>query len=376
MTSLVSRTMVRNLVLLTALISILCSAEWRRAVAQGTDGIGADAGDNVDGTGLDLPRLGSCVNDAFNGKAQCTAFKGCLIPPNLIFMTAWMDPPLCPYDTVWNHVSVSSNSSGLFGSGSSTLLSSGLAYGSLTATKGCASPLIQTRGEYYYNCQPNPPLPPGVALGGPDQCVGYDPSQCNLGFANGGNQPVNDNPCCPSPIIIDIAGNGFDLTDAANGVNFDIDRSGKLMRVAWTAPGTDDAFLCLDRNRNGRIDDGGELFGNHTAQPPSGQPNGFLALAEFDKPENGGNGDGIIDSRDAVFSSLLLWQDKNHNGISEPAELHSLTSLGVSAISLDYRLSWRRDENGNWFRYAAKVFDLHGAHVGQFGYDVFFVKGK
>jgi hypothetical protein len=207
---------------------------------------------------------------------------------------------------------------------------------------------------------PPDPCLNGATVAGPTGAFGTT--------GGGGNKPD-----C-SPIIIDVTGDGFFLTDADHGVAFDIANDGIPIHMAWTA-NANNAFLALDRNGSGTITNGAELFGNFTSQPVSAHPNGFAALAVYDDPMNGGNGDGVIDPRDAIFSKLRLWVDANHDGISQPSELHTLPELGIYSISLDYSLSERTDQYGNLFRYRARVNQgLNGpTDVGKTAYDVFLV---
>ncbi|WP_295081769.1 calcium-binding protein [Ruminococcus sp.] len=129
------------------------------------------------------------------------------------------------------------------------------------------------------------------------------------------------------PLIFDLDDDGFNITDKSNGAYFDKDNNGYKERIDWT---NTDAFLALDRNGNGKIDNGTELFGDTTYIEGSEEyaENGFAALQQYDE-----NGDGIIDSRDSVYDDLRLWVDANGDGVSEESELSTLAEHGITSIS-------------------------------------------
>jgi hypothetical protein len=126
------------------------------------------------------------------------------------------------------------------------------------------------------------------------------------------------------PVVLDLDGDGIELTDYRAGARFDLQATGRLARTAFVTGG--DAFLALDRNNNGTIDDGRELFGDQ-----AGDRNGFEALRRLDS-----NGDGVIDARDRDFGRLLLLRD-NGDGVVRPDELLSLRDADIARIELDYR---------------------------------------
>lgn len=178
-----------------------------------------------------------------------------------------------------------------------------------------------------------------------------------------------------SPIIIDTEEEGFHLTSAQDGVSFHISGTGHPVQMAWTDSNYHNAFLALP-GPDGLVHNGKELFGNFTPQPDSANPNGFIALAEYDLPENGGNGNGVIDEADRVFSQLRLWIDENHDGICQPNELHTLPEFGIHTLALNYVESMRKDQFGNQFRFKARVNagpDEPVSDPGRWAYDVFFV---
>lgn len=174
--------------------------------------------------------------------------------------------------------------------------------------------------------------------------------------------------CCTSPILIDVAGDGFRVTSWVDGVEFSPSRGFRPSDRAWTEANSDDAWLVLDRNGDGVINDGSEMFGNATPQPPPSDGtlrNGFLALAQYDDDRND-----TLDARDPVFSELRLWQDMDHDGVSQPIEMHTLPELGVAGLSLAYTEAREADQHGNSFRYKAAVYGTPGSSVGVTAWDV------
>ncbi|MEK1894684.1 MAG: type I secretion C-terminal target domain-containing protein, partial [Rhizobium sp.] len=128
------------------------------------------------------------------------------------------------------------------------------------------------------------------------------------------------------PIILDLDHNGVALTSLDHGVQFDINADGHKDQIAWTAGA--DGILALDVDGNGKIDNGSEIFSPHFAGGT--YVDGLAALSTLDS-----NHDGKIDAADEAFSKLTVWQDLNHNGISDSGELSSLADHAISSISLD-----------------------------------------
>ena len=165
-----------------------------------------------------------------------------------------------------------------------------------------------------------------------------------------GAQPVTiyERRSCASAILIATGSDQFyELTSVGQGVQFDIDADGKTEQVAWTHIRTRVAFLAIDRDEDGAITSGKELFGRHTWP---GASDGYEALADMAMDSNEGVMRASVSEDDPLFARLLLWTDANHNGISEKWELQPVGDW-LSSLGLGYRREHGRDQVGNIFLY-------------------------
>jgi hypothetical protein len=144
---------------------------------------------------------------------------------------------------------------------------------------------------------------------------------------------------CTSPLILDLDGDHrIATTGLSRSVLFDVNADGELEEIGWTSEYYEEAFLWMDSNHNRAVDSGRELFGNATLLPDgTTAESGFEALAVWDDPAQGGNGDGLISHLDRVWSRLRLWIDRNHDASTQSDEIATLPSRGIRALGLDFR---------------------------------------
>jgi hypothetical protein len=209
-----------------------------------------------------------------------------------------------------------------------------------------------------------------------------DPTEFTFSTLSGGNQEdpfnrdCNPEPC--SPLVLDLNGDGVHTTSAADPVLFDIDADGVDDRIGWTNPRTEEGFLWIDLNGDHVVNNGSELFGIASRLPDGTlAPDGFAALAAYDQPRNGGNGDGKITVADHVWSRLRLWVDADHDGNSSRAEVGPVQQYHIVALNLAYVTDTTPDPSGNfhWLRgtYLRRVVGDGPAEIRRFALDdVFF----
>jgi hypothetical protein len=178
---------------------------------------------------------------------------------------------------------------------------------------------------------------------------------------------------CGSPILIDTTGKGFHFTDPNKEcVMFDLENTGKPKCYSWPKAGSGNAWLVYDRDNDGKIDSGAELFGSFTPHsdgdylvalglPKPTPANGFIALMWFDQPQQGGSNRLEIDKTNPLWSHLYLWIDthcQKHVGepcSALPTELHRPEEFKIYSLGVVYTSDKKQDKYGNWFRFYAQV---------------------
>jgi hypothetical protein len=182
-----------------------------------------------------------------------------------------------------------------------------------------------------------------------------------LGYEEEGGWWEQSNDC---PLILDLNGDGIQTTNLFDSVSFfDPEGNGTLNRGGWTRADTEEAFVWVDLDGDKYVKHG-ELLG--TAFPlPDGTTarNGFKVLQVYDRPENGGNGDGLMTKRDALFGKLLLWVDRNHDGRSDRSEVSKVKQSGIVSIRTSFEHVHKSDGNGNIVMLRSSYTMRHGRTV-------------
>ena len=182
----------------------------------------------------------------------------------------------------------------------------------------------------------------------------YDQNTGDEIFPPGDNPLITPDPNGPaadqtSPIILDLDGDGIETRSSHSGVFFDHDGNLFAESTGWV--GTDDGLLVFDKNTNGVIENGNELFGNNTQlSDGSLAENGYIALQELDD-----NQDGLINNMDAAWQQLNVWQDKNGNAQADAGELLSLEEAGIISIGTQYNHSTYIDAQGNAHKQVSNI---------------------
>lgn len=174
------------------------------------------------------------------------------------------------------------------------------------------------------------------------------------------------NPGSARPVVLDPGVTGLNLTALDDVVPFDIDAKGVPTPITWTQRGADVGFFWIDLNNNGQVDGAGELFGDATQVLQGQNHDGFTALAYFDDPAHGGNGDRMLSAADSVWSQLRLWVDWDHDGRVGPGEVSTMQDLHIQSISLSPLPLNLSDPRGN---YVLK----YSVAQGEPGYDSFWL---
>ncbi len=162
------------------------------------------------------------------------------------------------------------------------------------------------------------------------------------------------------PLVLDLDGDGIETRSATAGASFDHDRSGFAEQSGWA--GADDGLLVWDRNGDGRINDGSELFGDQTRlQDGTRATDGFAALGEWDA-----NADGRVDANDPAWANLRVWRDADGDGVSSSAEIAGLADAGITALDTGFTATNVIDAQGNT-QLALGSFTRADGSTGQMG---------